>query len=155
MRPIADISQRVQNQSMRSTIIAISLLGLGALGGCATTAAPRAAACERSLAKIAAAPAKHIGEAFCGEAILTLEHLLALAKPLERPAMTTDELAVIVFDSTKYAKHGMAQGKAYRVHIEGRVDGNPSCFVESDDVCAPYARQLFLYPKRLTVLGPA
>ena len=69
--------------------------------------------------------------------------------------MKPDELAVIVFDSIEYAKHGMAQGKSYRVHIEGRVDGDPRCFVESDDVCAPYARQLFLYPKTLTILGPA
>ena len=69
--------------------------------------------------------------------------------------MTKDELAVIVFDSTEYAKHGMTPRHAYRVYIEGNIDGDARCFVESDDVCAPYARQLFLYPKRLVVLGPA
>ena len=69
--------------------------------------------------------------------------------------MTADQLAVIVFDRSEYVKHGMAQGKAYRVYLEGKVDGDPRCFVQSDDVCAPYERQLFLYPKRMKVLGPA
>ena len=140
---------------MRATLFAIALLGLGSLGGCATANAPRAVACETSLAKVAAAPAEHIGKTFCGEAILALDHLLVLAKPKESPAMKTDELAVIVFDFIEYAKRGMAQGKAYQVHIEGRIDGDPRCFVESDNVCAPYARQLFLYPKTLTILSPA
>lgn len=140
---------------MRSTILAISLLGFAGLAGCATAHGPRSATCETSLLGVAAAPAKYIGKAFCGQAILTIDHLLALAKPIEKPRMATDELAVIVFDWIEYEKNGMDKRKAYRVQIEGKIDGDPRCFVQSDDVCAPYARQLHLYPKRLRVLGPA
>jgi hypothetical protein len=130
-------------------------LSLAALSGCVAVGATQAETCETSLAKIAAAPAQHIGRAFCGEAVLAAGHLLALAVPPERPAMSPDELAVIVIGASEYAKYGLSKDKNYRVRIEGETDGDARCFVKSNDVCTPYERQLFLYPKRMEVLGPA
>ena len=132
----------------------LCVLVMLALPACATGTAERAKACEANLSSVVALPSTYIGKKFCGHAILEVGHLLAFAKPVERPGLTESELAIKTIDMREYEKYGLRVGKSYRVYIEGVLEGDPRCFVESDDVCTPYPRQLFLYPEKLTILAP-
>ena len=106
------------------------------LSACTSRTVQLNEACVTNLAAVAASPAAHIGKQFCGEAILVADRLLAFARPIERPDLRSDELAIIVMDGGHYENAGIVAGKKYRVRIEGLIDSDVRCSFRRT-TCAP------------------